>query len=134
MEEIADTTELEETYNPVQLIFNSAPDGYVMSLEDRESLVQFMNTMLGDILDDPFVLVEASYAGRLDQYYNKPSLPLIITLRGPSHISPLALSYVIQVIEDNIRAIESFLKRLDAEVFDVSFTLRHSCFWRLSND
>ena len=129
LEDISDTSIMETTVHPVQLIFKSVPAGYAFSSRVRASLLRFIGEMLEDGLGGAFELIEASYADIillqsgarfLQAGAYAPSLPLLIRVRGPSDLSNFALPYIIQVLRDNMQDIENFLLSLDGEAFVVS--------------
>ena len=122
---------LKTTVQNVQLIFKNASAGYALSPEKRASLIRYLNQMLSDQLDQAFELLEVKYAGVLlhtttrrkrrslaDNY--SPQLPIMITVQAPEDASDFALTYILQIILDNLSNLEGFLQTLDGAVFVVS--------------
>ena len=130
-------TEIVDTIHPVQLTFDNVPLGYRLPEDDRESIIGFLTELLKDYLDDSFGLLGVAYArdiggvdiGKKKKRYLIPSttrrrrlesisLPLVIRLSGPSNFSEdFVRAYVIEVIEDRVRNIASYLKAVDYDAF-----------------
>ena len=130
-------TELVDTIHPVQLTFDNVPSGYRLPEDDRESIIGFVTELLNDYLDDSFELLGVAYArdiggvniGKKKKRHLIPStrrrkrlesisIPLVIRLNGPSNFSEdFVRAYVIEVIEDRVRNIASYLKAVDYDAF-----------------
>jgi len=80
-------------------------------------------------------VIQISYAGMMVQGgtrflqsgTNISSLPLLIRVRAPEDVSDFALSYIIQVIRDNMDDLHLFLQSMDSRVFVVSICLDFLC-------
>ena len=120
---------METTTHPIQLVFDSAPNGYVLSPRARDSLIRFINDLLQGKVE-PFELIEAIlFSGRVDRHLGgnirslqggSPSLPLSVRVSGPKDLSPQAEPYIKEVMNDNKGAIEDYLEALDPDAFVVS--------------
>jgi len=114
------SSKMVETIHPVQLIFKNASNGYRLSAADRTSIIRFIKGLMNDNLDASLELIQVGYTGKTDG----PSLPLRITVKGPANESDIALSYVMEVLEDHDQDIEIFVKSLDRDEFkDVSISV-----------
>lgn len=124
------------TVHPVQLTLDGIPDGYRLPEDDRTSIISFLDTLIEDnlladeYLGDSFEVVEVAYGreggglpsrgptSRRRQLLETLSLPLRIVITGPSNFSEVAVrSKIIQVIKDQTRNIEAYLRAYDYDAF-----------------
>lgn len=124
------------TVHPVQLTLNGVPDGYRLPEDDRTSIISFLDTLIEDnlltdeYLGGSFEVVEVAYgreggglpsrgpSSRRRQLLETLSLPLRIVVTGPSNFSEVAVrSKIIQVIKDQTRNIEAYLRAYDYDAF-----------------
>ena len=125
------------TVHPVQLTLEGIPDGYRLPEDDRTSIISFLDTLIEDnllrdeYLGDSFEVVEVAYgreggglpnrgpSSRRLQLMETLYLPLRIVVAGPSNFSEVAVrSKIIQVITDQTRNIEAYLRAYDYDAFE----------------
>ena len=77
-------------------------------------MIRLCKGLLDDYLHQDYMLVDAKDAG----YINEPSLPLKITVIGPSHEDPaLARAHVLETLYAHKPSINSKLKTLEFDIF-----------------
>ena len=134
--------------NQVQLTFDNIPDGYRMPDDDRTSIINFLDTLIGNyILTDKYLGDSFELLG-VTNGYDKGStstsrgttlrvqpprrrleslnLPLLISVKGPSNISPNVIqAKVIQMVEDRSKNIMNYVKAYDYATFkDATLSVR----------
>lgn len=129
-DDLVDTSRIdriEQTQHGVELTFEGAPPGYAMPPEDEETCRVIVEEILDENMGGLFDLVDVSQydeasdmitvsvnGGRsLQSGEDSVSVPLLITVEGPDDQSELALPYIMQVIRDNVRDLEDFLRSLN---------------------
>jgi len=134
--------------NQVQLTFDNIPDGYRMPDEDRTSIINFLDTLIGDyLLTDKYLGDSFELLGVINGYDYKGTsasrgttlrvqpprrrleslnLPLLISVKGPSNISPNVIqAKVIQMVEDRSKNIMNYVKAYDYATFkDATLSVR----------
>ena len=95
----------------MKLTLRGVPDDYRMNLATRAAILRYLKERLE--IDIPNLginmqFVEVTSPGRLPGKQNV--LPLKVTVRGPSDISDIALSYIIEVLRDANVEISNDLK------------------------
>ena len=83
-------------------------------------MIRLCKGLLDDYLHQDYMLVDAKDAG----YINEPSLPLNITVIGPSHEDPaLARAHVLETLYAHKSSINSKLKTLEFDTFRMDMSL-----------
>ena len=132
----------------VQLTFDNIPDGYRMPDDDRTSIISFLDTLIGDyLLSDKYLGDSFELLGVTNGYDNKGTstnrgttlrvqpprrrleslnLPLLISVKGPSTISPNVIqAKVIQMVDDRSKNIMNYVKAYDYATFkDATLSVR----------
>lgn len=89
-------------------------------------MVQFLKELLDDRLDESLNVVDVAYAGRRHllssslrnvRRLDTLTLPLLITVMGPSDQKDFALSFIMDVFDEYAKDIENYLKTLDGNAF-----------------
>jgi len=114
-----------DTVHPIQLNLENIPSGYNLSRRDRAHIERFTKELLEKNLNDPLKLVEVAHAVNCNdrklhssRRLGTTSLPLRVTVRGPTDVSDFALSYVMDVLDEYNQDLVRMLKTLDWVVFD----------------
>jgi len=135
--------------NQVQLTFDNIPDGYRMPDDDRISIINFLDKLIGDyLLTDKYLGDSFQLLGVINGYDNTDTsstsrgtilrvqpprrrleslnLPLLISVKGPSTISPNVIqAKVIQMVEDRSKNIMNYVKAYDYATFkDATLSVR----------
>jgi hypothetical protein len=124
-----------ETEHPVELNFDNVSNGYRFSAGDRAALIRFVKDLLDDNLHDSLELIGVADAQMRNsrgllvappshtRRLKSLSVPLLVTVKGPEESADIALSYVMDVIQDHEEELRQFLKSLDWDAFkDVSIS------------
>lgn len=116
-EPLVEVVDLAETTHAVQITLDNLPSGYQPSDETISSIIRFIKGLMEEKLFDSFSLVGVTKVSRGFRDRDMFSLPLEISVAGPRTDSDLALSYVMDVFQDNKQTILQKLKSIDGDNF-----------------
>ena len=104
------------TEHPILLIIRNLPSDYTLTPDVRASILRYIQTKLMSDIDNLNInmkVMDVTNTGERLIGNNPHSIPLKVTVTAPSDISDFALSYITQVLRDNITIITENLQRLD---------------------
>jgi len=108
------TSAPEVTEHHLLMDLSRLPRRYRMDEEVRAAIIRYLKGKISNDLEELGVgleLLDVVYPGRLDK--RPHSLPLEVTVKGPSDVSDFALATLLRALRDADEEIATFIKRLD---------------------